>query len=163
MAMQSLSEPRAGAHKITWTVEMIVDLRRYAAEGLSAEQIARKFKTTRNSVCAKCGRLRLALKGVNSQRGRPAGNTVRPAVRVGSDNRRLYALPPTKPLPVAVDEPPGLCTIHTLTLMSCRWPIGEPSADMTYCGKTKERGSYCGAHHLISSGGLPPQRKRRAA
>ena len=52
---------------------------------------------------------------------------------------------PAAPLPARAPEGPGLATILTLRPFQCKWPIGE-GEDMTYCGRQRERGSYC-AHH----------------
>lgn len=158
-----------------WPDDHVDTLKKGVAAGLSASQIAGElwrvhhFAHSRNAVIGKVSRLGLSLKGqlgsaasmnsrVNGSRGyrqpkappvkkgppNPVGN-LPSTIRVGSNGVRAYQAPPTAPLPPERDEEPGSCTIFTLRDSSCRWMIGD-----TYCGKRKERGSYCGCHAKIA-------------
>jgi hypothetical protein len=74
------------------------------------------------------------------------------------------APPPPK---VYLPGPPEGVQIWDLELQHCRWPMGEPSADMLWCGKPKmepyENNSYCEEHFQRSR--APNQRgaERRLA
>jgi hypothetical protein len=164
-----MSERGPGTNTM-WTPEREAELRRLAGLGWSAPQIGRKLGCTRNAAISKMVRLGIPrgvaasapsrVPAVKPMPRNPVGNLPAP-MKVGGG--RVYAQVPPRPLPRQKNGPPGLCTIHTLTMTSCRWPVGEPSAGMTYCGATALDGKpYCGTHHLVCYAGLPPKKARAA-
>lgn len=119
----------------TWTDERLAGLKRYAAAGLSGSQIAEQLGgLSRSAVIAKARRM-----GVH--------------ITSYEEKRELGLLPPArKRKPTAID--PSLrfaCTIMGLGDETCRWPMGEPTHDMLYCGApTAGYGPYCAWHTKIS-------------
>ncbi len=50
--------------------------------------------------------------------------------------------------------PPGARAVARLTVMGCRWPIGEiDNEGFRFCGHLRERGSYCPAHRRLAYAG----------
>jgi GcrA cell cycle regulator len=152
-----------------WPAERIEKLRGLAAAGLSARQMADKMGMTRNSVLGKCFRLDIPIqrqpKKVRKVRSRPKVATndgFRPTYAASRSGRKSYH-PASRGLGLAVREPavhlaPGMIdlpaeptaatavTIMGLTDTTCRWPLGEPTVNMLYCGAATEFGSYCPFH-----------------
>lgn len=54
------------------------------------------------------------------------------------------------------DLPPLRCldghptTIRFIKEGQCRWPYGNPRADMVMCGREIEHGAYCAEHHQMA-------------
>lgn len=143
----------------TWTDDRIEHLRVLAADGLSASAIAAGLGggMSRNAVIGKLHRLGLAPTGrtVAAKPGRPKVTKTR---RHPFNQPRALALALETAAPIIElppDQSPDACTIIQLTSESCRWPLGEPSPDMLYCGSQKWPGSsYCARHARLSVGAL---------
>jgi hypothetical protein len=138
-------------------------------EGKSAAQIAAIIGgVSRNSAIGKAHRLGLT-KGVHATLAKPSaprrqtggfgepGRT--PAPRVNprlaiAGNGAVFEKsgndrPPREIIPARLEQP-GKATLMSLTIDSCRWPIGE-GAGITFCGRKKrEPGSYCAEHAAIA-------------
>lgn len=163
--------------KPAWTGERIDRLRSLFAEKLSFSQIAAALGgVSRNAVIGKAHRLGLfgayiRPKRVNDpiqpkpQRTAPidhgrvkrlVGEHVQ--VRPGQNSSRRKEVQVIAPAEIR-DLPPDTsefaCTIHELGSVverdRCRWPLGDPSADMHYCGAPSV-GSWCARHRAIVSG-----------
>jgi len=121
-----------------WTDERVVDLKRYAAAGFSASQIADQLGgLTRNAVIGKARRASIHI--TNYEEKRELGRLPEPR------KRPQYAPDPTDP------RQRYTCTIMDLADAACRWPLGEPAHDMLYCGApTDGHNSYCGWHARIA-------------
>jgi GcrA cell cycle regulator len=136
-----------------WPAERTDELRRLSAKGWSAGMIARKLGDglTRNAVVGKMMRLGLMGNGIVStqQITRHPRAGIKPVrIRLNSRPRPKVAAPSVVPAgPVEQPRSPPV-TILGLTKASCRWPLGEPSVDMLYCGAVSDgdEHSYCPFH-----------------
>lgn len=144
------------AQQASWTEERVSALKRYAAAGWSASQIAAELgEVTRNAVIGKLSRMGKKLKGTNGQKSLIASSTPKPK------QIRQYRGPwPAEARPVPVieiidDTPPDTsdfaCTIAELgsieSMTQCRWLLGEPPK--LYCGAPSV-GPWCPWHHRIA-------------
>jgi len=163
---------------MSWTDQRVETLKKLWLEGHSASQVARVLgATTRNAVIAKIHRLGLAT------REKPTAPKIapRPMVEVmtkapravlvkagpSSETKRgpyeqrviqaaIAEAAKAQPEPIKRGELTPTATIFTLTAHTCRWPIGNPSAEgFGFCGRKRERGSYCETHARRASGRAP--------
>ena len=51
---------------------------------------------------------------------------------------------------IAPDTSLFACTFGELGSDMCRWPLGEPSADMQYCAAITSGGPWCRRHRRIA-------------
>jgi hypothetical protein len=138
-----------------WTQEAESALRGMCADGLAystiSNEISAQFKAfvSRNACIGKAKRL-----GISETK--PAATVRQPGVRrarSGSERKRRQAKPRSNGFvfgpgngvprdPGITDLPPDASvfsvTIEALTESQCRWPLGEPSAKMLYCGAPAE-------------------------
>jgi len=156
----------------TWTDDRIEVLKAHAASGLTSRQIGEEMNLSRNAVIGKLLRLGVSLSG---SKVKPAPPVVpqrpqRPERRAPLDYQRVtrvveehVQIRPGKnterraevqviEATEIVDLPPGesrfACTIERLGYGMCRWPLGQPAADMKYCG-APALGSWCEHHHSV--------------
>ena len=140
-----------------WTVEQVEQLRKMWAQGLTANEIAKKLGVTKNSIVGKVHRLCLQarpspiksketeeLKTENlsaaeinidsEQTNKNANETVAESKEKNSDNQ---------------NENIKLINLDSHT---CRWPIGDPrDEDFCFCGKKVRIGqTYCDEHSLLA-------------
>jgi GcrA cell cycle regulator len=139
-----------------WTEERVETLKTLWQSGCSASQVARQLGgVSRNAVIGKVHRLGLA--------GREA--PARPRLSPASTDRirRVRTAAASLPRVIRRFERPALpalsdvelaptATIHTLTVIACRWPIGDPQdGDFGYCGRARVgAGSYCQDHAHVA-------------
>lgn len=129
-----------------WPEAKAEQLRVLWADGKSsAAQIGAQLGMGRNAILGKVHRMKLPSYAINrsgpsqaeqrrARREQWAGQTVGDAIT---------DLPP--------DESPCAVTILGLTDDACRWPIGIPSALMTYCGAERFKGlPYCSRHACLA-------------
>ncbi len=149
--------------RFQWPDELVDRFRQlWSDPAMSASKIALRLGMTRSAVLGKRKRMGLPERG-SGVRVPASGDSLRPSKR--SRARRGEGAGQTKPhwrpsLPdceatAAVDLPPEssdcAVTILGLTEQTCRWPIGEAAAAMTYCGATAlDESSYCGRHHRLA-------------
>jgi len=57
----------------------------------------------------------------------------------------VFKPPPERHLPTS-----NPVKIWELQFHHCRWPLGDPSATMDYCGAPRTEGPYCSEHHKLS-------------
>lgn len=129
-----------------WSEEDIELLKKLAADGLSASQIAVELggRFSRNSVLGKAWRCKACLHASPGKYARTgAQNGRRKSVAAGGPSRvRLPHQPEIDP-----NEPtgPGVSIIE-LTVFSCRWPA-DGARGGGYCGAAKEfNRPYCPFH-----------------
>src|SRR3990167_962266 len=153
---------------MSWTDIRVAELRRLAAERLTASEIAAALGgVSKNSVISKCHREGVMLL---SGRNPPRSNGPRkrrPSFSYGK--RATSAAPPAfKPgtLPPESAAPPTakMLPLLELTARTCKWPIGHPgTAGFGFCGVDKPAGSplpYCTAHAVLA---YRPAETRRSA
>lgn len=129
-----------------WTDESVEKLRQLWAQGLTANEIAKKLGVTKNAIVGKVHRLCL---------------TARPSPIKSKDTAEELPLQPD--LIENVEEKPAvevtkphkneeLTNIKLVDLDShtCRWPIGDPrDDDFCFCGKKVRSGqTYCDEHSM---------------
>jgi GcrA cell cycle regulator len=165
---------------MSWTDEIVEQLKHHWMEGKSASQIAGLLGhgLTRNAVIGKVHRLGLAGRarspGLISARPRPSATAAhRPAApRLAPAQRRItrgatalaiapQALEETEPEAFeSVVVPMSLrVTIVELKEAMCRWPLGDPaSSEFRYCGSPAASGPYCAYHGSLA---YQPAHERR--
>lgn len=161
-----------------WTVERIAKLRRLYDENFSFSEIAAALGggISRNSAIGKAHRLGIAghkvgrkpAMGPNAIRApkRPATQGISAAVQ--KINMAKAAPPKVAPAPKIKPEPFVVATVDIvplnlglmdLTETTCRWPIGDEPATMTFCGHDAPGGPYCPGHSAIA---YQPRQSRRS-
>ena len=157
---------------MSWTDERVELLKRLWADGLSASQIAAELGgVTRNAVIGKVHRLSLSGRAKQSSAPRPrrprATKAPRPQrpVTIGNTALKLQRAPQPRRLPALEDVVvpiPLRKSILALDEKTCRWPIGDPTAeDFSFCGHApRENAPYCEYHARIA---YQPQIERRRA
>ena len=139
-----------------WTDESVEMLRKLWAQGLTANEIAKKLGVTKNAIVGKVHRLCL--------KARPS-----PIKTKGSENADTEALQSTitfeeeheeeNSAEVAVAEEHKANTkksknikLVDLDSHTCRWPIGDPrDEDFCFCGKKVKSGqTYCDEHAVMA-------------
>lgn len=143
-----------------WTDTRIITLKALVNAGLTARQISDQMGTTRGAVIGKVHRLGIALKTMptNGKPRTPRAAPGRSLPRAKLEKRLRISMGgggESRGFMVdveAVDLPPDTsefaCTIVELGADMCRWPLSDPSADMTYCGAPSV-GSWCPRHRRI--------------
>ncbi len=134
-----------------WNDARVDLLKKFWADGLSANQIAAKLgEVTRNAVIGKVHRLGLAGRATTSRQPRPRRTSPR---RTGSHTGMR-----SRPCPATPDRlPPApaalMLSVAQLTDTMCHWPIGDPHAPgFGFCGARAtpgDRQPYCAAHQHI--------------
>ncbi|HEX3215744.1 MAG TPA: GcrA family cell cycle regulator [Aestuariivirgaceae bacterium] len=171
--------------KMPWTDDRVEQLKRMWSEGLTASQIAARIGqgVTRNAVIGKVHRLGLSgrVAKVRSPQPKPPRKIYEPNLAArerglpvsGATALKPQFRPQPKPLPEVEPEPIRLvevptgeqrCSIMHLTDRTCRWPIGDPTAEnFCFCGSTpREKGPYCEYHARIAYQPLQDRRRGRA-
>jgi GcrA cell cycle regulator len=121
-----------------WTDRKIDILRERVAAGIKSADIAREFRTTRNSIIGKAHRLGLSW-GVKAKEER---EVTPPKVRVRSK-------PKPKPRPYRMRS------LMELAPDDCRFIPGHEMHGRIFCAKPVKAGSpYCEEHTERCSGGL---------
>jgi len=149
-----------------WTMNVVAELERLHAEGLTAGQIAVRLGCTRNAVIGKLHRIGQA--GI-----RPAAKPR--AIKALAGGRSDIAPPPPrllKPVPRPAPPPPHLAAaaipriLADLDPCGCRWPVAGEGADTLFCAAWAPQGRpYCDRHRAMAIyrvipalKGLPPER-----
>ena len=150
--------------KPEWTAEQTQRLRELATQDLSASQIGAALGVTKNAALGKMHREGIPMPRpklkTRKGRSRPQPHKIRlydgwrtPRQTASRGLGQVFR-------DQAVHLPPGLIDLPAeptaatavdiigLTPTSCRWPLGEPTADMLYCGATIGVGSYCPFHTM---------------
>jgi GcrA cell cycle regulator len=166
---------------MSWTDEIVEQLKQHWGEGKSASQIASLLGHgfSRNAVIGKVHRLGLAGRAKSPSPAAPrprqprtllAGpRPARPSAVVPRIARGATALA-IAPQALADTEaeafesvvvPMSLrVTILELKESMCRWPLGDPtSPDFRYCGSPANSGPYCPHHGALAY--QPAQERRR--
>ncbi len=168
---------------MAWTEDRVETLKKLWAEGLSASQIANRLGgVTRNAVIGKVHRLGLSGRATPSRASRPRPSKPRQPSHPGRINTFRSAgatalktetvvekSPIPDPEPALIREvvfPPGeRATILNLCDKTCRWPIGDPSAEeFHFCGrKPSANMPYCPHHCQIAYQPIQDRRRQRRA
>ena len=168
---------------MAWTEDRVETLTKLWAEGLSASQIANRLGgVTRNAVIGKVHRLGLSGRVTPNRASRPRISKPRQPSHPGRINTyrsagatalkaeaiaEKSALPEPEPSPLReVEIPPGeRATILTLSEKTCRWPIGDPSADdFHFCGRNPTANMpYCEHHCQIAYQPIQDRRRQKRA
>ncbi|MDX2288000.1 MAG: GcrA family cell cycle regulator [Hyphomicrobiaceae bacterium] len=163
---------------MAWTVERVELLKKLWSEGLSASQIAGRLGgVTRNAVIGKVHRLGLSGRATTSRikqhrprtrlatqpKRQPTAQRARYAQTGNPTVRALYGadvetLPQVEEIDIPLTQRK---TLQSLTVSSCRWPVGDPQTpEFYFCGGEAVAGlPYCECHARRAF--QPPQPKRR--
>jgi GcrA cell cycle regulator len=149
---------RGCAPELLWPAELVTELRRlFTEDKLTMREMASALGRSRNSVIAKCHREGL-IRGARNNASKRSSEAKRPYRRAPWAIEGLYAnsRPKMKKrrqpefVDLPVEKPAKPLTLLDLTSKSCRWPLGEPSADMLYCGGLTQGGAWCAKHHAMA-------------
>ena len=152
---------------MTWTNDRIDTLKQYWQDGFSASQIAQRLGgITRNAVIGKVHRLGLAgrvnpsRRSVSTRSRSSAQVSHMPARsrRQGPVYRIRYipaaASPKQHPIMPELGPAPSIpVTVQELTVLTCRWPEGDPKLiGFHFCGRAKTNPAipYCDHHTAIA-------------
>ncbi len=129
-----------------WTDEVVAHMRELVADGLSASQIGRVLRVTRNAVIGKLARLHVSLNGHKSAPPKPKALPPQP-------KRRPIVMKDDAGKPAEVIKPPpflGL-SIAELSAKQCHYASeAEWYPPHTFCGQPCRDGSaYCEFHHRV--------------
>jgi len=167
---------------MSWTDEIVEQLKQHWGEGKSASQIAGLLGHgfSRNAVIGKVHRLGLAGRAKSPSQaasrprqprtllGGPRLGAARPsAVVPRARGATALAIAPqaladteTQPFESVVVPMSLRVTIVELKESMCRWPLGDPaSPDFRYCGSPANSGPYCPHHGALAY--QPAQERRR--
>lgn len=134
-------------------------------EGYSAAQCARIMRTesedgskpTRNAVISKLHRLGLvgfsAEPRLSAQKPKPRRE--KPKVERKQPPKKIQpAIPIEAYVPIEPDYVPPVeqqvASVLDLEHEHCRWPLGEPGKNLTFCGGPRFHGPYCSHHASIA-------------
>lgn len=131
-----------------WTDESVEKLRQLWAQGLTANEIAKKLGVTKNAIVGKVHRLCLT--------ARPSPIKVKDSEQELPLEQPVEEVKAVDPQPVVESPKPRkteeLTNIKLVDLDShtCRWPIGDPrDDDFCFCGKKVRSGqTYCDEHSM---------------
>lgn len=138
-----------------WSDERMATLKRLVTERLTATEIGAEMGIGRGAVIGKLQRMGVPLSGAHGGPKRPSPRHAPTTSNLPRPRKKLVKPPsPTPDIePELTDLPPDqsdfACTIHDLRDDTCRWPLGEPTHDMRYCGSPAKR-VYCGRHRAIA-------------
>ncbi len=127
-------------------VEMLKSL--WAAEEMSASQIAAEIGCTRNAVLGKAHRLGLASHALPPRPPAAPRRVPSPHGNSAQAQRLAQVTRPAPFVPKAADVQILETPFYKLARFECHYIPGEPSYDAPTCGHpVKEGSSYCPSHH----------------
>ena len=145
-----------------WTNEQVDQLREMWAEGLTANEIAKKLGVTKNAIVGKVHRLCLKarpspIKTKNAdENGEDVVNTVAEDDLFAKTTEVSSEQPEEEVISEQIVEK-KVCHGHNVKLTeldshTCRWPIGDPrDDDFCFCGKRVRTGqTYCDEHSAMA-------------
>ena len=136
-----------------WTDDAVARLRAYAAEKLTAAQIAARMDTTRNAIIGKCGRLKIPLLALRNRTGQAADRKRAP---------RIVFAPTVSFAPSTVVQEPLNIPLVDLEPHHCREVVSPDGVMGVFCGHPKREGSsYCEHHARLNH--YPAPRKPAGA
>lgn len=161
---------------VGWTDTRVDALRQLVADGWTATEISQQLGVGRGAVIGKITRMGLQLTGaytpakppsprhagikpakpsverrapLSPRRLKPANGRVRIHTGGGAAFRgQVEVIQDVEITDLPPDQSEFACTIAELADDMCRWPLGDPSADMRYCGAPSV-GPWCPRHRCI--------------
>jgi GcrA cell cycle regulator len=133
-----------------WTGEMVSELRKLWAYGISASRIGKTLGVTKNAVVGKAHALGLPGRKSGGRKGMHGK-----AVKVRAAKKPRKVAPPVEPAPSPVEpvfeDTSQNPTILTIGMHQCRFPLWghdeRPTINSPFCGLPVKPGvSYCPAH-----------------
>lgn len=148
--------------RFDWTPDKVDQLRELAGQHLSATEIGREMRISRNAVAGKCSRIKIKLDS-SPRRQRVARIITRKTSRASYPASGAVTAAPIKAAPSDQDfddlvaakrgPTPGFLSgagraVWEAHPCGCRWSFGDPrSADFRFCGHRALPGlSYCSEH-----------------
>ncbi|MBR1756143.1 MAG: global cell cycle regulator GcrA-like protein [Alphaproteobacteria bacterium] len=139
-----------------WTEESVEQLRQMWAQGLTANEIAKKLGVTKNAIVGKVHRLCLTARPspIKSKENETATEDIF-ALETTEENA-VAAISPQEKKPkkseVKNEKKSENIRLVDLDSHTCRWPIGDPrDDDFSFCGKKVRMGqTYCDEHAQLA-------------
>lgn len=137
-----------------WTEARIEELLRMWRTGYTTYQMADHFGVTRNTVCGKLHRVKIA-RGISE----PKPRVRKPSKTDKPRKERKMTLPDrvgfvlNKLPPVAIPAPDEGQLASIVDVTGCRWPVkDDPSfvGGVGFCNHTTDGATYCAYHHQIN-------------
>ena len=146
-----------------WSDESVEQLRQMWAEGLTANEIAKKLGVTKNAIVGKVHRLCLKARP-SPIKSKGAEETEENIVAVEVVETVVEEAPVEviEEEPEIIEEPQvqpetKVCKTENIKLVdldshTCRWPLGDPrDDDFCFCGKKVKAGqTYCDEHSAMA-------------
>jgi GcrA cell cycle regulator len=147
---------------MVWTVEMEDELRQMWAEGLTANEIAKRLDVSKNSIVGKVHRLCLPARPspIKKKENAAAENPELP-LDVAEEAEEKTETDTAVVADAKKNEVGGTVkkklAEHNIKLVeldshTCRWPLGDPrDEDFCFCGKRVRIGqTYCEEHSMMA-------------
>lgn len=150
-----------------WTKERVETLRKLAAEGHSAKDMAALLgSVTRNALIGKIKREGIVwasayLQARSIPKAKPA---TRRLSRASSWVTIFPQIAPSCATELPSDKPDNPCSLLELNKDTCRWPCEGVGAATTFCGgEPAVSRSYCARHCRMAYQKMPSERQRSIA
>ena len=157
---------------MAWTDEMVEELKRLWAEGVTTGEIGRRLNISKNSIVGKVHRLGLSgrpspIKKKSEEapakpaaktpepaavKSKPAAPKVQPQPSSAEASEEDIKLAKSLNIPSADNTKKEFLSLIDLDNHTCRWPIGDPKDEnFHFCGRKVRLGqTYCEEHAAIA-------------
>lgn len=142
-----------------WTDEKVEQLRQLWAQGLTANEIAKKLDVTKNAIVGKVHRLCLTARPSPIKSKNPEQPVENPEQAVaieteceGQTVKVAEEVDLTSQAATKSEKEHTNIKLVNLDSHTCRWPIGDPrDDDFCFCGKKVRSGqTYCDEHSMMA-------------
>ena len=133
-----------------WTDESVNKLRELWAQGLTANEIAKKLGVTKNAIVGKVHRLCLTARPSPIKPKESAVQTA-PKLPLSASEVDVVESADEKSKTADKNENSNIKLVD-LDSHTCRWPLGDPrDDDFSFCGKKVRSGqTYCDEHAMMA-------------
>ncbi len=149
---------------MSWTPELIKELKKLWKKGLTTGEIGRVIGMSKNAVVGKAHRLGLEsrpspIKREEAPKKEKASRIVKKVTKPAPKKEQSVAVETAEPVKAVKKTKSGKnkgVKLVDLKPTSCRWPEGDPKdPDFHFCGKEAVPGkSYCEEHCAVAYSGV---------
>ena len=137
-----------------WTDESVEQLRQMWAQGLTANEIAKKLGVTKNAIVGKVHRLCLTARPspIKSKESEPEADIFEVETTTKDTVASDVSQNMTQSVATPAEKKSGNIKLVDLDSHTCRWPLGDPREDdFCFCGKKVRMGqTYCDEHSQLA-------------